>query len=180
MLSIPVALTELSYVGKEDFPAFYPTEFKRVQILTPFEKPVQDQHVSMLPSPTHCPSSSCPCTSSFPSLQTSHSLPENALRASESINMHLDHLLNPQGIHCQKIHKESHCVWLPLHHFFLKMFQPQFPQNQNVTWGGLFAFRTTWEFRFSSKAELSKTKLLIHLVSIIEKKYNVFCYTLHM
>lgn len=57
--SIPVAHTDLTHLGKKYFLAFCPAEF-RVQILTPFEKAVQDQHVSMLPSPTHCPSSSCP------------------------------------------------------------------------------------------------------------------------
>lgn len=60
MPSILVAYTDLTHLGKKYFLAFCPTEFRRVQILTPFEKAVQDQHVSMLPSPTHCPSSSCP------------------------------------------------------------------------------------------------------------------------
>lgn len=114
--------------GKKDFPAPKPTVFKRGQILTPFEKAAQKMcaRSARFCAPTTKPLSAQllpSATFHFQALQASHSITENMLTWSECINMHLDHLLNPQGIHCQKICKEwgvsvKQQVWFPLHHFF--------------------------------------------------------------
>lgn len=147
MLSIPVAYAELTHPGKNislpstpqnlrflkseesdlksDF-KFWPV-WKR---LSKISKLLCSYH-QLIVQPTLAHR-----TSPFPSLQTSLSISENTVRSSECIIMHLDHLFNPQGIHCQKIHKQ----WrVSVYYFlltisFLKYFRPfKFPQNHNVT-----------------------------------------------
>lgn len=180
MLWIAVAHTELTPLGKKislsstpqnlgkfTFWPLFKLLFKRLWKISTFL--CSHHQLTVHPALAHC-------TSPFLSLLTSHSIPENTLRSSEWINMHLDHLLNPQGIHCQKIPKE----WrVSVYNFlftisFLKYFSPNSHRTRMSPKEDCLPSVLHENSGFQTKLSYQKTKLLVYLVSIIEK-YNIVC-----
>lgn len=88
--------------------------------------------------------------------------------------MHLDHLWNPQGNHYQKIHKD----WrVSVYDFtftisFLKYFSPNFHRISSKE--DCLPSELHENSGFQAKLSYQKNKLLLRLVSIIEK-YNIVC-----